>query len=103
MHNRAFNVAASHFMVSLIIGVICLLQFYGAGLSDAYHPEPLWVNVLVALLWVLQLPVAAYEAVALRHSQHGANVLLLCAFGFLWSLVVGYGAVWLADSIRKQK
>jgi hypothetical protein len=103
MHKRALGVAAGYFTVNFIIGVFCLLQAYGSGLSDVYHPEPTWFEILVAVLGVLQLPVAVYEAVELRHSQHGANLVFLCAFGFLWSLVVGYGAVWLAGKVGKPK
>lgn len=102
VHKRAFAFAANHFVVSLVLGVICLMQFYGAGLSDAYHPTPLWVLILVALLWVLQLPVAIFETVMLRHSQHGANVLLLCVLGFLWSLALGYIVPWCAKFIRNK-
>jgi len=90
IHKRALNFAASHFAISFIIGLVCLMYFYGAGLSDVYHPNPFWVKALVAVLWVLQLPVAVFETVALRHSQHGAKVLLLCVLGFLWSLALGY-------------
>jgi len=102
-HQRALNFAASHFTISLVIGLVCLLYFYGAGLSDAYHPDPPWIEVLIAALWLLQAPAAAFETVALHHSQHGANVLLLCALGFLWSLVLGYAIPWIARSLRKEK
>lgn len=102
VHKRALAFATNHFVVSLILGAICLMQFYGAGLSDVYHPEPLWVKILVALLWVLQLPVAIFETVALQHSKHGANVLLLCALGFLWSLCLGYLVPWLVQMFRSR-
>jgi hypothetical protein len=103
VHKHAFAFAANHFVVSLVLGVICLMQFYGAGLSDAYHPTPLWLLILVALLWVLQLPVAIFETVMLRHSQHGANVLLLCVLGFLWSLCLGYLVPWMRQTFRSRK
>lgn len=90
MHKQALSFAASHFAVSFVISLVCLVYFYGAGPSDAYHPDPSWVRALVAVLWILQLPVAALETVALRHSRQGANVLLLCVLGFLWSLTLGY-------------
>jgi hypothetical protein len=72
-----------------------MMYFFGAALSDAYYPDPSWIKILVAALWILQLPVAAFEAVALHHSKHGANVLLLCALGFLWSLALGYAFAWM--------
>src|SRR5207244_5920501 len=80
VHKRALNFAASHFAISFAIGLVCLLYFYGTGLSDAYHPDSPRIKVLVAALWVLQPPAAAFQTVALHHSQHGADVLLLCAF-----------------------
>ena len=103
VHKRALNFAASHFTISLAIGVVCLMYFYGAGLSDAYHPDPPWVKALVALLWVLQLPVAILETVALRRSHHGANVVLLCVLGLLWSLALGYAVPWIKRTPRNGK
>lgn len=99
-HKRALNFAASHFAICFIIGLVCLFYFYGAGLSDAYHPEPSWVKALVAVLWLLQTPVAVFETTALRHSQHGANVLLLYMLGFLWSLSFGYVVPWITRAFR---
>jgi hypothetical protein len=103
VHKRALNFAASHFAISFIIGLVCLFYFYGAGLSDAYHPDPPWITALVAALWVLQPPVAAFETIALHHSQHGANVLLLCVLGFLWSLALGYAVPWIKRVFDKSR
>ena len=72
-------------------------------MSDAYHPDPPWVEALVAVLWVLQTPAAAVETVALRHSQHGADWLLLGVLGLLWSLALGYAAPWIIQTLRKEK
>ena len=102
-HKRALNFAASHFAISLIIGLVCLLYFYGAGLSDAYHPDPPWIKALLALLWVLQTPAAVFEPLALRHSQHGANVLFLCVLGVLWSLALGYAFPWIKRTLSKDR
>ena len=102
IHKRAFNFAANHFAVSLIIGLICLLHFYGAGLSDVYHADPFWIKLFVASLWVLQTPVAIFENAALQHSKLGANVLLLCSLGFLWSLCLGYLVPWVVQAVRNR-
>ena len=101
VHKRALNFAANHFAISFVAGVICLIYFHGSGHSDVANPDPSWMKALLALLWVLQLPVAAFEAVALRQSPIGANVLLLCLLGFLWSLVLGYVVPPLAQAVRK--
>jgi hypothetical protein len=103
VHKRALNFAASHFAISLTIGLVCLLYFYGAGLSDTYQPDPPWIKALRALLWVLQTPAAAFETLALRHSQHGANVLFLCALGVLWSLALGYAVPWIKRALSKDR
>jgi uncharacterized membrane protein (UPF0182 family) len=102
VHKRALNFAANHFATSFVIGLVCLLYFYGAGLSDVYHPDPFWIKLLVVLLWVLQLPVAIFETIALQHSKFGANVLLLCVLGFLWSLCLGYLVPWLVQIVRNK-
>ncbi len=102
VHKRALSFAANHFAVSFIIGLVCLLHFYGAGLSDVYHPNPFWIKLLVALLWVLQTPVAIFENAELQHSKLGANVLLLCVLGFLWSLCLGYLVPWLVQVVRNK-
>lgn len=103
VHKRALTFAANHYVMSVILGVICLLQFYGAGLSDVYYPQPLWVKILLALLWVLQSPVAILETIALQHSKQGANVLLLGVLGFLWSLCLGYLVPWMVQTFRSRK
>src|SRR5579859_6364801 len=95
VHKRALNFAANHFYISFSIGLVCLIYFYSTGLSDAYYPDPSWVKALVAVLWVLQTPVAVFETLALRHSPLGANVLLLCVLGSLWSLALGYAVSWI--------
>jgi hypothetical protein len=95
--------ATCHFALSLLIGVACLLYFSASAMSDAYHSAPSWVNALFALLWVLQTPAAAVETVALRHSQHGADSLLLGGLGILWSLALGYAVPWITQALRKEK
>ena len=102
MPKHVFSFAANHFGASFILGVICFVQFYGAGLSDVYHPEPFWIKIILALLWVLQLPVVIFETVALRHSKQGANVLLLCVLGLLWSICLDYIVPWLLQIARNK-
>ena len=102
-HEWALAFATCHFALSLAIGVACLLYFWGTAMSDAFHSTPSWVNALFALLWFLQTPAAAVEAAALRHSQHGADWLLLSGLGALWSLALGYVVPWISQALRKEK
>ncbi|MEI6780223.1 MAG: hypothetical protein WCQ21_04810 [Verrucomicrobiota bacterium] len=80
------NFAASHFAISFIIGLVCLFYFYGAGLSDVYHPDPPWITALVAALWVLQLPVAAFETITLHPSTAQMSSCFVC-WGFCGALL----------------
>ena len=102
MPKRTLSFAANHFGVSFIIGLICLLHFYGADLSDVYHADSFWIKLLFALLWMRQAPVPIFENAALQHSKLGANVLLLCLLGFLWSLCLGYLVPWIVHAFRNK-
>ena len=86
MHKRALSFAANHFAISFVLGTFLLLEFYGAGLSDSYSVTPLWVSVLVGLLWILQFPTLLIFKLLLPKG----NLLLLYLFGSLWSVLLGY-------------
>jgi steroid 5-alpha reductase family enzyme len=94
VHKQALRFAAGYFALTLLIGFVCFMYSFGAGLSDGYYPDPPWIKVLMAALWGLQLPVAAFGAVMV-HAKHGVNLLLLAMLGFLWSLALGYAFPWI--------
>ena len=86
VHKRALSFAASHFAISFIIALVCLFYLFGAGLSDAYHPDPPWITALVVALWVLQL-----SASNVPSGEAGGFMglgLLMLAFTFLPYLVL---------------
>lgn len=89
-HKRAVILAGNHFSVSLLLGIICFLYFYGAGLSDAYHEDPVWIRILIVILWILQFPTLGIFAGA----RHVPNVIAMCLVGAVWSLAFGYLAAW---------
>ncbi len=90
LHVPARDFAATHFLVSLILGLTIAYFSFGAGLSDVLKDAPAWFEALVGLLWVLQTPVVAYESFVLRHSKHSADMFLLCLLAALWSIALGY-------------
>jgi|SRR5579871_1755685 len=100
-HSRAINCAINYFSVSALGGIICGINYFGAGFSDAVHPDPLWIKGVIAAMWGLQPLATLFEYVALRDSWKGANVFLLCALGALWSVCVGYGYVWAMRKWRR--
>ena len=93
-HTRALRFAVGHFSLSLVIGFLCSLYFFGAGLSDNYNRDPAWVVILLATLWILQLPAAAFEALMI-HAKHRVGLFPLLIMAFLWSVVIAtYLLVW---------
>jgi hypothetical protein len=102
-HEWALAFGTCHLALSVLIVAVWALYFRTAAMSDAYHAAPSWVNALFALLWVLQTPAAAVETVGLRHSQHGADCLLLGGLGILWSFALGYAVHWIKRAFDKNR
>jgi hypothetical protein len=52
-HKRALRFAARHFAIGLAAGLVCMMYFFLAGLSDhRYADTPPSIKVLMVALWV---------------------------------------------------
>jgi hypothetical protein len=58
IHRQAMQIGATYFLASAVLGVLLWFTAFGMGLSDSYHPDPMWFTFLSKVLLVLQAPVA---------------------------------------------
>jgi len=101
-HKNALNLAANHFSVSFALGIVWLGCVWGQGLSDSYQDDPLWLKILIGVLWILQTPAAVLETIFRRSSPFGASFFLLIIVSILWSVLLGYAFCWIKKRSRSR-